>query len=59
MERRRRDEHEASLPPELREYLEELYHRAWETYIEAGSPFGESDDAMIIWYEFDRQTRRN
>lgn len=29
-----------------------LYCQAWDAYREAGTPFGSSDDAMIIWYTF-------
>lgn len=48
-----------ALPPELQRYLEALYLRAWTAYAEAGCPFGTSEDAMLIWFEFDQQTRPN
>lgn len=35
------------------------YHQAWDKYIEAGCPFGETDEAMLIWFEHDQQTRDN
>lgn len=48
-----------AVPPELQAYLEQLYTEAWRAYEQAGCPFGPTDEAMLIWFEFDRQTRAN
>lgn len=48
---------DATMPPELRRYLEQLYLHAWSAYAEAGCPFGKDDDGMLIWFEFNQQTR--
>jgi hypothetical protein len=50
---------DADLPPELRHYVIKLYREAWTAYIIAGCPFGHSDDSMLIWFEFNQQTRMN
>ena len=36
-----------------------LYRKAWEAYREAGCPFGENDEALLIWFTFDQATRVN
>ena len=36
-----------------------LYRTAWEAYRKAGCPFGEHDEAMLIWFTFDQHTREN
>ena len=36
-----------------------LYYASWKAYRAAGQPFGNSDVAMLIWFTFDVQTRRN
>lgn len=28
----------------------QLYHQAWKVYRRAGCPYGETDEAMHIWY---------
>lgn len=49
----------ADFPEPLRRYAELLYTRAWEAYSKAGMPFGTSDAGMVLWYNYDQQTRRN
>ncbi len=42
----------AELPPVLQHYVLALYHRVWAAYCKAGCPFGETDTAMLLWFEF-------
>lgn len=28
----------------------QLYHQAWKAYGRAGCPYGETDEAMLVWY---------
>ena len=48
-----------ALPPQLKQYMDKLYQRAWDEYAAAGYPFGRNDTAMYIWYNFNQQTREN
>ena len=36
-----------------------LYCEMWKEYRAAGSPFGACDLGMLIWFEFEQQTRLN
>lgn len=38
------------LPPLLRHVGEQLYQQAWTAYREVGCPYGETDEAMRVWY---------
>ena len=38
------------LSPLMQRYAFRLYEEAWEDYRAAGCPYGESDDAMLVWY---------
>ena len=40
----------ADLPPALQQYALTLYQEAWEDYRAVGCPYGETDDAMLVWY---------
>ena len=40
----------ADLPPELQQYALTLYREAWADYRAVGCPYGETDDAMLVWY---------
>ena len=40
----------AGLPPSLQQYALTLYREAWEDYRAVGCPYGETDDAMLVWY---------
>ena len=42
----------AELPPVLQRYVLALYHRVWTAYRKAGCPFGATDAAMLLWFEF-------
>lgn len=46
-------------PAAFEEYLKKLYLTVDRLYREAGMPFGESDDAMALWYAYDQCTTRN
>lgn len=50
---------EEEMPPHLWQYAVRQYNEAWDAYIEAGCPFGEQDEAMLIWFEFEQHTREN
>jgi hypothetical protein len=47
------------LAPELLPYALNQYKRAWDAYVEAGCPFGESDHAMLLWFTFHQHTSEN
>ncbi len=49
----------AELPPVLQRYVIALYHRAWAAYRKAGCPFGSTDSAMLLWFEFRLYTTIN
>jgi hypothetical protein len=38
------------LSPLMQRYAFHLYREAWEDYRAAGCPYGENDDAMLVWY---------
>jgi hypothetical protein len=40
----------AELPPSLQQYALTLYREAWTDYRAVGCPYGETDDAMLVWY---------
>ncbi len=40
------------LPGVLHTYGRRLYCEAWTAYAEAGCPFGETDEAMLVWFTF-------
>lgn len=40
----------SEISPGLRPCAHQLYSQAWEKYRTAGCPFGETEDAMLIWY---------
>jgi len=43
---------EEKLDPEMREYALKIYREAWDAYNAAGCPYGETDEAMLVWYSF-------
>jgi hypothetical protein len=43
-----------TMSPELWQFGLQLYKKAWGEYLEAGCPFGESDEALLVWYTFNR-----
>ena len=45
--------------PYLRKIVTEFYRTAHEDYQQAGSPFGQSAEAMLIWFEFGQETTVN
>jgi hypothetical protein len=48
----RNDTSDARLSPEVRRTGLRLYRQAWDAYRTAGCPFGETDEAMLVWYTF-------
>ena len=44
------------LSPEMREYALKIYREAWEAYKDANCPYGETDEAMLVWYSFRTST---
>ena len=38
------------LHPVMQKYALHLYREAWEDYRAVGCPYGESDDALLVWY---------
>lgn len=38
------------LPPSLELRALQLYHQAWRDYRQVGCPYGETDEAMLVWY---------
>jgi hypothetical protein len=45
--------------PYLRRLLTEFYRTAVLDYRRAGSPFGESPEAIMIWFEYGEETTPN
>ena len=37
-------------PKSMPGYAIDLYFQAWEEYRNAGSPYGTTDEAMLVWY---------
>ena len=51
-----------SLPPpspHLRRVIADFYRTTMDGYMEAGFPFGNTVDAMLIWFEFGLKTTSN
>ncbi len=40
----------SELSPAMRQCARSLYQQAWAEYRNAGSPYGETDEAMLVWY---------
>jgi hypothetical protein len=38
------------LSPSLQRCAETLYRQAWREYRSVGRPFGDTDEAMLVWY---------
>lgn len=47
-----RPSHDEKLSPEMQQYAMKLYREAWDAYQKANCPYGESDEAMLVWYSF-------
>lgn len=43
---------EAALSPEVMRCGLQLYRQAWNAYEAAGCPYGQTDEAMLVWYSF-------
>lgn len=57
------EDKEPRTPKHLRDIarliLEELKAEAWETYTCHGSPFGDSMEALELWFEYEQYTTVN
>jgi hypothetical protein len=42
----------AELPPALERCALNLYRQAWRAYRTVDCPYGETDEAMLVWYTF-------
>lgn len=40
----------------MREYALKIYREAWDAYKDAHCPYGETDEAMLVWYSFRTST---
>ncbi|HHP7239919.1 hypothetical protein [Longibacter sp.] len=47
-----RPSQDETLSPEMREYALQIYREAWDAYKAAECPYGETDEAMLVWYSF-------
>ncbi|MEM7035243.1 MAG: hypothetical protein AAF629_37230 [Chloroflexota bacterium] len=59
MDDNERDIESGSLPPpspHLRRVIADFYRTTMDGYKEAGFPFGNTVDAMLIWFEFGLKT---
>ncbi|MEZ4700779.1 MAG: hypothetical protein R2834_10655 [Rhodothermales bacterium] len=59
MDKQDRDLESNALPPSspyLRRVIADFYRDTLDGYMEAGYPFGNSVDAMLIWFEFGLKT---
>ncbi len=50
---------DTELSPEMLRIALRKYKAAWDAYVEAGCPFGETDRAMLIWFAFRAYSREN
>ena len=41
---------DAELSPAMRKFAHQLYRQARRAYDKAGRPYGDSDEAMMVWY---------
>jgi hypothetical protein len=41
-----------SLSSAMEQCARTLYRQAWEAYRTVGCPYGETDEAMLVWYSF-------
>jgi len=42
------------LSPTLQQCARTLYRQAWDKYRAVGAPYGETDEAMLVWYSFQK-----
>lgn len=47
------------MPDAYYRFVERIFEQAWAEYVEAGSPFGLSEQGLTIWFEFDQIARSN
>jgi len=40
----------SDLSPAMQQCALNLYRQAWEAYRDVGSPYGDTDKAMLVWY---------
>lgn len=48
-----------TLAPIVRLRALQLYQQAWEAYRQVGCPYGETDDAMLVWYTLSNNAGRS
>lgn len=58
------DENSRRRPPrtstaQTRQLVASFYRTARRDYLKAGCPFGKTDDAMLIWFEYAQETTVN
>jgi len=41
---------DTTLSPAMQQCARTLYRQAWRDYREVGCPYGETDEAMFVWY---------
>lgn len=44
---------------QTRQIVASFYRAARSDYLKAGCPFGKTDDAMLIWFEYAQETTVN
>ncbi|MFK7845178.1 MAG: hypothetical protein AB8G77_07750 [Rhodothermales bacterium] len=62
MDNNERDLESDSLPPpspHLRRVIADFYRTTMDGYKDAGFPFGNTVDAMLVWFEFGLKTTSN
>ncbi|MDZ4698357.1 MAG: hypothetical protein SH809_01520 [Rhodothermales bacterium] len=62
MDKQDRDLESNALPPSspyLRRVIADFYRDTLDGYMEAGYPFGNTVDAMLIWFEFGLKSTSN
>lgn len=46
----------SELSPTMRQCAHSLYQQAWAKYRDVGCPYGETDEAMLVWYTLHGQS---
>lgn len=50
--------HSTDLSPAMQQCALNLYRKAWADYQAVGCPYGDTDEAMLVWYSFQEDAGR-
>jgi len=46
----------SDLSTTMKECAMDLYRQAWADYRQVGCPYGETDEAMLVWFSFQNES---